>query len=85
MPAVVAQRRPAIRALAGRHGVAAMRWWPAVADLDRMDFLVEGGQTSLGRFRADLERLLGCPVAVYPAELLPAEARTRIWAETVGI
>jgi len=85
VPAVVAQRRRAIQALAGRHGVATMRWWPAVADLDRMDFLVEGGQTSLGRFRMALERLLGCRVAVYPAERLPAEARARIWAETIGI
>jgi len=85
VPAVVAQRRRAIRALAGRHGVATMRWWPAAADLDRMDFLVEGGQSSPARFRADLERLLGCRVAIYPAELLPAEARARIWAETVGI
>jgi hypothetical protein len=85
VPAVVAQRRWAIRALAGRHGVAAMRWWPAVTDLGRMDFLVEGNQISLGRFRMALERLLGCRVAIYPIERLPAEARAKIWAETVGI
>jgi hypothetical protein len=79
-PAVVA-RRGAIRELASRHGLEAVRWWPP----NEGDLLVEGLPLSLRRLQADLERALGCKVAIYLADRLAEETRDRLQRETVDL
>jgi hypothetical protein len=78
-PAVA--RRGAIRELASRHGLAAVRWWPP----NDGDLLVEGLPSSLRQLRADLERALGCKVAIYLADRLETETRDRLRGETVDL
>jgi hypothetical protein len=78
-PAVA--RRAAIRELASRHGLDAVRWWPP----NDGDLLVEGLPLSLRQLRSDLERALGCKVAIYLADCLAAETRDRLQEETVDL
>jgi hypothetical protein len=78
-PAVA--RRGAIRELASRHGLDAVRWWPP----NDGDLLVEGLPLSLRKLRADLERALGCKVAIYLADCLETETRDRLRGETVDL
>lgn len=78
-PAVA--RRGAIRELASRHGLEAVRWWPPGDG----DLLVEGVPQSLRELRADLERALGCKVAIYLADRLETETRDRLRGETVDL
>ena len=73
--------RGTIRELAHRHGLEAIRWWPPNAG----DFLVEGLPLSLRQFRSELERALGCKVAIYLADCLAAETRDRLQLETVDL
>lgn len=49
------------------------------------DFLVEGIPGSLPALRADLERALGCRVAIYLADQLPTDAWQRIAPQTVPV
>jgi hypothetical protein len=74
-------RRGAIRELASRHGLDAVRWWPP----NDGDLLVEGLPVSLRQLRADLERALGCKVAIYLADRLESETRDRLRGETVDL
>jgi hypothetical protein len=78
-PAVA--RRGAIRELASRHGLEAIRWWPP----NDGDLLVEGLPLSLRQLRADLERALGCKVAIYLADRLETETRDRLRGESVDL
>jgi hypothetical protein len=78
-PAVA--RRGAIRELASRYGLEAVRWWPP----NEGDLLVEGLPLSLRHLRADLERALGCKVAIYLADCLAEETRDRLQRETVDL
>ena len=78
-PAVA--RRGAIRELASRHGLEAVRWWPPYDG----DLLVEGVPSSLRQLRADLERALGCKVAIYLADRLESETRDRLRDESVDL
>lgn len=73
--------RGAIRELASRHGLDAVRWWPP----NDGDLLVEGLPASLRQLRADLERALGCKVAIYLADCLAEETRSRLRGETVDL
>ena len=73
--------RGTIRELARRHGLGAIRWWPP----NEGDFLVEGLPLSLREFRYELERVLGCKVAIYLADCLAAETRDRLQLETVDL
>jgi hypothetical protein len=76
-----AASRAAIRELASRHGLEAVRWWPP----NDGDLLVEGLPQSLRQLRADLERALGCKVAIYLADCLARETRDRLRRETVDL
>ena len=76
-----AAARGTIRELAQRHGLEAIRWWPP----NEGDFLVEGLPLSLRQFRSELERALGCKVAIYLADCLAAETRDRLQLETVDL
>ena len=78
-PAVA--HRGEIRELASRHGLEAVRWWPP----NEGDLLVQGVPLSLRRLRADLERALGCKVAIYLADCLADETRDRLQRETVDL
>ncbi len=78
-PAVA--HRGAIRELASAHGLEAVRWWPP----NDGDLLVQGLPRSLRRLRADLERALGCKVAIYLADCLADETRDRLQRETVDL
>lgn len=64
----------AIRRVAGSHGVAEIRWWPpAEEEQASVDFLVDGELESLRALRVDLERELGCRVAIYLADRAPEQ------------
>src|SRR5215468_9704288 len=73
--------RGVIRELASRHGLEAVRWWPP----NDGDLLVEGLPLSLRQLRADLERALGCKVAIYLADRLETTTRDRLRGETVDL
>jgi hypothetical protein len=49
------------------------------------DFVVQGVPDSLPAFRADLERALGCRVAIYLADQLAGDAWQRIGPQTVAV
>lgn len=70
-----------IRELAHRHGLDAVRWWPP----NEGDLLVEGLPLSVRQLRAELERALGCRVAIYLADCLAEETRVRLQRETVDL
>jgi hypothetical protein len=78
-PAVL--RRGQVRELAARHGLDAVRWWPP----NDGDLLVEGVPRSLRQLRTELERALGCKVAIYLADTLADETRDRLRGETVDL
>jgi len=78
-PAVLDPAR--VRDVARRHGLDAIRWWPP----NQGDLLVEGLPVSLRSLRAELERALGCRVAIYLADCLAEETRDRIRRETVDL
>jgi hypothetical protein len=78
-------RRQAIAGVAAQHEVDRIRWWPPTANPTWADFLVEGVPGSLPAFRADLERALGCRVAIYLADQLPSDAWQRIAPLTVAV
>ncbi len=78
-------RRQAIRGVATQHEVDAIRWWPPTADPRWLDFLVQGVSGSLPALRADLERTLGCRVAIYLADQMTPDTWERIEAETVPL
>jgi len=73
--------RVAVCDLARRHGLEAIRWWPP----NEGDFLVEGLPYSLRQLRGELERALGCKVAIYLADCLATETRRRLERETVDL
>jgi hypothetical protein len=76
---LVSSHWPAIRKVAGGHGIDTIGWWPPAYDSrGSADFLVEGELGSLRGLRADLERELGCRVAIYLADQAPASAREAV-------
>jgi hypothetical protein len=78
-------RRQAIAGVAAQHDVDGIRWWPPTAAPGWADFLVEGVPGCLPAFRADLERVLGCRVAIYLADRLSSDAWQRIAPLTVPV
>jgi hypothetical protein len=80
LPPAVAHRAR-VRELASRHGLEAVRWWPP----NDGDLLVEGLPLRVRQLRADLERALGCKVAIYLADCLAGETRDRLRRETVDL
>lgn len=82
---LIRARRHAIRGIASQHEIAGIRWWPPTASPGWLDFLVEGVPDSLPAFRVDLERALGCRVAIYLADQMPADTRRRIATEAVAV
>jgi hypothetical protein len=78
-PAVA--RRAVIRELATRHGLDAVRWWPP----NDGDLLVEGLPLRLRQLRSDLERALGCKVAIYLSDHMAGETRDRLLRESVDL
>jgi hypothetical protein len=75
-----------IRELARRHGLDAIRWWPPnQGEVPVEDLLVEGLPLSLRQLRSELERALGCRVAIYLADCLADETRDRLRRETVDL
>jgi len=61
------------------------RWWPPTANAVWLDFVVESTPASVPAFRSALETALGCRVAVYLADQIPAEAWGRLLVETVAL
>jgi len=78
---LVLTRRAEILEVADRHGVHGLRWWPPQPG----DFVVAGLSDRLRQLQADLERTLGCPVALYVIENWAGEDRSRLEAETVQL
>jgi hypothetical protein len=78
-------RRQTIRGVASRHRVGGIRWWPPTVNPTWLDFVVDDAPESLPAFRSDMERALGCRVAVYVADQIPKEAWGRILVETVAL
>jgi hypothetical protein len=78
-------RRQTIRSVASRHRVRSIRWWSPTASAASLDFLVEGLPESVPGLRSELERVLGCRVAIYLADQIPREAWGGILAETVTL
>ena len=85
MEQLIDARRQAIAGVASQHDVGGIRWWPPTATPSWLDFLVEGIPGSLPAFRADLERALGCRVAIYLADQLTSDAWQRIAPQTVPV
>ena len=82
---LVHARRSEIRGVASRHEVDGISWWPPTASPRWLDFLVDGLPSSLSALRADLERTLGCRVAIYLADQMPPETRHRLATESVPL
>ncbi len=78
---LVLARRAEIRKVAETHGVPTIRWWPP----KKADFLIGDLPASLREFRADLERVLGCKVAIYLAGQQPEELQRRLAEQTVPL
>ncbi len=76
-------RRQAILGVVDQYEVDGIRWWPPTANPKWLDFLVQGVPTSLPAFRSDLERALGCRVAIYLADQMTSETWHRIEADTL--
>ena len=74
-------RRRDIRRIALTHGVDSIRWWPP----SRADFVIGELPQSLVELRADLQRALGCRVAIYLAEHQPEEVRRRLAEQTIDL
>ena len=71
--------------MAAQHDVDRISWWPPTAEPTWADFVVEGVPGSLPAFRSDLERALGCRVAIYLADQLSSDAWQRIAPLTVPV
>ena len=74
-------RRAEIRRVARTHGVDSIRWWPP----RRADFVIGELPQSLGDLRADLERVLGCRVAIYLVGHQPEEVRRKLTEQTIDL
>jgi ribosomal protein S3 len=74
-------RRSEIRRVAQSHGVESIRWWPP----RKADFVIGELPESLRELRTDLERVLGCKVAIYLVDNQPEEVRRRLTAQTVDL
>jgi hypothetical protein len=74
-------RRSEILEVADRYGVEGLHWWPPQPG----DFVVEGLPDRLRSLQADLERILGCRVAIYLIEHWPHEHRRRLEGEMVQL
>ena len=74
-------RRADIRKLALSHGVESIRWWPP----RRADFVIGELPESLREFRSDLEKLLGCRVAIYLVDQQSEDVRRRLTEQTVDL
>jgi len=74
-------RRAEIRKLALSHGVESIRWWPP----RRADFLISELPQSLREFQSDLEKLLGCRVAIYLVDQQSEDVRRRLTEQTVDL
>jgi ribosomal protein S3 len=74
-------RRSEIRRVAQAHGVESIRWWPP----RKADFVIGELPESLRELRTDLERVLGCKVAIYLVDNQPEEVRRRLTAQTVDL
>ena len=85
MEQLIHARRQAIAGVAAQHDVDGIRWWPPTASPSWADFVVQGVPDSLPAFRADLERTLGCRVAIYLADQLSGDAWQRIAPQTVAV
>jgi predicted AlkP superfamily pyrophosphatase or phosphodiesterase len=77
----VLTRREEILEVADRYGVRGLRWWPPQPG----DFVVASLPDNLRQLQADLERTLGCRVAIYLVENWAEEARRRVEAETIEL
>jgi hypothetical protein len=82
---LVDSRRPAIRRVASKHEVGCVRWWPPSINPTWLDLVVENPPPSLPAFRRELERAMGCRVAVYLSDQIPREAWGSILVETIAI
>jgi hypothetical protein len=72
---LVATHWSAIRQVAGGHGIDRIHFWPPTYGTERgVDFLVDGNLGDLRGLRTDLERELGCDVAIYLADQAPEDA-----------
>ena len=71
--------------MAAQHDIDGIRWWPPTASPEWADFVVEGVPDSLPGFRADLERALGCRVAIYLADQFTGDAWQRIAQQTMPV
>ncbi|TMC12708.1 MAG: hypothetical protein E6J41_02350 [Chloroflexi bacterium] len=80
-----ARRRRAIRSVARQHQVRAIRWWPPARHPSWVHLLVEGRPDCIPVLRSDLERALGCRVAIYVAGQIPEEAWGSMLVETVAV
>lgn len=78
-------RRLAIRGVACHHEVGGIRWWPPTANPTWLDFLVDDVPDDLLAFRSDLERVVGCRVAIYRVDQIPNEAWGTLLVETVAV
>jgi hypothetical protein len=74
-------RRVEIRRVALSHGVESIRWWPP----RRADFVIGELPESLREFRSDLEKLLGCRVAIYLVDQQSEDVRRRLTEQTVDL
>ena len=74
-------RRAEICKLALSHGVESIRWWPP----RRADFVIGELPESLREFRSDLEKLLGCRVAIYLVDQQSEDVRRRLTEQTVDL
>ena len=78
---LVGARRAEIRRVAQAHGVESIRWWPP----RKADFVIGDLPESLRELRTDLERVLGCRVAIYLVDHQPEEVRRRLTAQTIDL
>jgi hypothetical protein len=74
-------RRAEIRRVAQAHGVETIRWWPP----RRADFVIGELPQSLRELRADLEKVLGCRVAIYLVDHQPDDVRRRLTEQTIDL
>jgi hypothetical protein len=78
---LVLTRRAEIRRVAHEHGVETIRWWPP----RKADFVIGELPESLRELRTDLEKVLGCKVAIYLVDHQPEEVRRRLADQTIDL
>jgi len=78
---LVLSHRAELLEVAERHGVRGLRWWPPQSG----DFVVDSLPDNLRQLQSDLERALGCRVAIYLVEGWAEKDRRRLDAETVPL